>query len=385
LSFTLNGWIFIMLMLFMGLAAVNSQANLLFAFFGLMIGVLLVSMSVSRIVTKGVAIQRVIPEHLTVGRPATIQYQVTNHKHFWPTLSLTLSELDGIEGFTRAPLAYLLHVAPGMTATIPAAVIPKHRGLYALSRYQVETSFPFGFIRGSTVRQQHEAILIYPPIGQVDSRLLTRFTAAEKSGAMIRPRRGGQDEFYGLKEYRSGENPRWIHWKRSARTGTLVTREMTLVSPPRLVLLVDTFSETGTRADLIKIERSIAMAASLASHAVEAGLLVGLCAWSEKWVSVVPNRGKQHLRELMSILARLPSNRTQDLQSLLESAGELMKSGNTAVVFTPQLVESAFGAGPRSSMVVLSSARAPDESWFKFDSTVDFDEATPVTEPSPMR
>ena len=56
---------------------------------------------------------------------------------------------------------------------------------------------------------------------------------------MLRPRRGGQDEFYGVKEYRRGENPRWIYWKRSARTGTLVTREMTLVTPPRILLLVE--------------------------------------------------------------------------------------------------------------------------------------------------
>ena len=42
-DFSLTGLIYCGLMLFMGLAAINSQANLLFGVFGLMIGILLVS------------------------------------------------------------------------------------------------------------------------------------------------------------------------------------------------------------------------------------------------------------------------------------------------------------------------------------------------------
>ena len=72
--------------------------------------------------------------------------------------------------------------------------------------------------------------------------------SAEKVGPTMRPHRGGMDEFYGLKEFRTGENPRWIYWRRSARTGALVAKEMTQVSPPRLMLLVDTFLVDRSRA-----------------------------------------------------------------------------------------------------------------------------------------
>ena len=80
-------------------------------------------------------------------------------------------------------------------------------------------------------------------MGSVEPKLLANMQSAESSGPMMRPRRGGVDEFYGLKEYRQGENPRYIYWKRSARTGTMVLTEMTHVSPPRVMLLVDTFVE----------------------------------------------------------------------------------------------------------------------------------------------
>src|SRR5439155_25393867 len=164
-----------------------------------------------------------------------------NGKRFWPSLSATLAELDGAEAFTRQPQSYMLHAAARTTAVVPIGVLPKRRGLHEMNRYQLSTSFPFGFIKRAVERRQKDAVLVYPALAQVDSKLLTMCRSADTSGATMRPRRGGQDEFYGVKEHRAGENPRMIYWRRSARTGVLVAKEMTQVSPPRIILLVDTY------------------------------------------------------------------------------------------------------------------------------------------------
>ena len=47
-----------------------------------------------------------------------------------------------------------------------------------------------------------------------------------------------------------------------------------------------------------------AMAASLASTALEQGLSVGLYAYSDGWVGVNPARGKRHRRDVLAVLAR---------------------------------------------------------------------------------
>ena len=49
------------MMMFMGLAAINTQANLLFGVFGLMIGVLLISGVVCRLVLSRIKAQRMLP------------------------------------------------------------------------------------------------------------------------------------------------------------------------------------------------------------------------------------------------------------------------------------------------------------------------------------
>jgi len=52
LDFSLTGLVYCSMMMFMGLAAVNTQANLLFGVFGLMIGVLLIAGVISRAVLR---------------------------------------------------------------------------------------------------------------------------------------------------------------------------------------------------------------------------------------------------------------------------------------------------------------------------------------------
>src|SRR3954468_18231206 len=94
LDFSVTGLVYCAMMLFMGLAAMNSQANLLFGVFGLMIGILLISGTVSRAVLRKLVLHRALPETAVVGAPAIITYHVQNTKRFWPSFSVTVAELD---------------------------------------------------------------------------------------------------------------------------------------------------------------------------------------------------------------------------------------------------------------------------------------------------
>jgi uncharacterized protein (DUF58 family) len=205
LDFSVTGLVYCSMMMFMGLAAINSQANLLFGVFGLMIGILAVSFAVSSVVLRRLVLKRLLPDLAVVGEPTSVTYEFTNDKRFWPSLSVSLSELDGAEAFTKQPVSYLLHAAPKTTASVPIEVLPKRRGLHELDRYQVSTSFPFGFIKRAMEQRQKDAILVYPALAQVDPKLMTLARSADTTGAMMRPRRGGMDEFYGVKEHRRGE------------------------------------------------------------------------------------------------------------------------------------------------------------------------------------
>jgi uncharacterized protein (DUF58 family) len=194
----------------------------------------------------------------------------------------------------------------------------------------------------------------------------------------MRPRRGGIDEFYGLKEHRRGENPRFIYWRRSARTGVLVAKEMTQVAPPRLLILVDTFLSRRTREEHALIEKAIAMAGSLVSAALEQGLSAGVYAWKNGWTGILPTRGKRQRRDCLALLARLPLNVQHGPQALLEHSQELNESGTTTVLVTGRDIELSLSDKLRSGVMVISARSSQAAAWFKFESQVDFSRCVPT-------
>jgi uncharacterized protein (DUF58 family) len=389
LDFSLTGLVYCSMMMFMGLAAINSQASLLFGVFGLMIGILLVSGVVSRKVLRRLNVRRVLPDHGSVGRAMTVTYNFTNKKRFWPSLSVTVAELDGAEAFTKQPQTYLLHAAPRMTASVPTEIVPKRRGLHPLDRFQISTSFPFGFIKRAFTDRQQDRLLVYPPLGQVDRQVLLLCRAADNTGATMRPRKGGQDEFYGVKEFRPGDNPRRIYWRRSARTssyGVLVAKEMTQVAPPRLLILVDTHVKDRSAEQHVRVERAIAIAASLAARAVDEDLSVGLYVWSDGWKGIDPSRGKRHRNDMLSVLARLPLNTQHRPAELIHAARHAMRDKTTAVLVTPRGgAEAAPDEALRESMLVISSVSPETDKWFRFDPAVDFATAMPAEQQPKMQ
>src|SRR4051812_33421098 len=71
-SVSYTGWVYLFMTVFMGLAAMNLQANLLFGVFGLMLGVYVVAGVISRSVLRRLLVKRILPEHATVGAPVTL-------------------------------------------------------------------------------------------------------------------------------------------------------------------------------------------------------------------------------------------------------------------------------------------------------------------------
>jgi uncharacterized protein (DUF58 family) len=385
LHISLNGLIYSCITVFMGLAALNSGQNLLYGVFGLMIGILIVAMVLSRRVLLKLDLHRTLPDHGVVGKPLAITYQFVNGKRFSPALSVNVAEVDSVRGFSRPPQGYLLHAPARSTESITADVIPIKRGLHPFDRVQVSTSFPFGFIRRGLLERLPDKLLVFPAIATVDRSLLALCRAAEHSGAAMRPRPGGQDEFYGVREHRPGDNPRHIHWRRSARTlaqGILVAREMTQVAPPRLLLLVDTWLTDKSAAELARVERAVSMAASVASAALESDLSVGLLAWMGGWKRIDASRGKRHRTDLLSVLARLPMNVTQDTSRLLEEGMRRAHNGTTAVLFTPRQMPAGLDRQHRGALVIVPADSPEARGWFRWEPAVDFAACVPVDQMS---
>ena len=77
-------------------------------------------------------------------------------------------------------------------------------------------------------------------IGQLTRRwLLIQRQATENRRGQRHDRSAQQMEYHGLRDYRSGDSPRWIHWRTSARRGKLMVKEFEQQNEQDLAILVD--------------------------------------------------------------------------------------------------------------------------------------------------
>jgi uncharacterized protein (DUF58 family) len=129
-------------------------------------------------------------------------------------------------------------------------------------------------------------------------------------------RLGRRGEFFGLRERRTGDDRRDVHWKSSARTGRLLVREYEDELARRVVIGVDNALPDDVReafadgalipahqTQVSAVERAISIAASLAAAYLEVGWTVELAC---RGCHVAGGTGRMHEAKIGRALALLP-------------------------------------------------------------------------------
>jgi uncharacterized protein (DUF58 family) len=105
-------------------------------------------------------------------------------------------------------------------AVIEGRMPPLPRGLYAVRRARIVSDWPLGLCAVSKAVSAPARIVVYPAPA-VPAAAAGRGGEGEAAAARAR----GLLQPSGLREYRSSDEPRSIHWRASACRGTLVVKE----------------------------------------------------------------------------------------------------------------------------------------------------------------
>jgi len=134
------------------------------------------------------------------------------------------------------------------------------------------TSFPFSTFEHRALFPCRSRLVVLPALGRLRRGGLRILSRKVLTPIAIRSRREGEEEFHSLREYLTGDNPRHIHWKTSARAGTLMRRVMRREAAEEMTVLLDTHAgglEAETRRRNLEI--AISCAATLLADAVRRG------------------------------------------------------------------------------------------------------------------
>lgn len=309
--------------------AVNGQNNLLFVVFGAAVAGMLLSGIVSGWSMMGLRLTREAPGTMRVGERGYLRYVIENKSRLMPACGLLIEELDkatSAVGFAfEATSEKGLGKSRSSLARVPAqgkeiaitTVLPRRRGKYTLLAARIGSAFPIGLTRKSVTFVQQDAVLVWPARVHVPLGTAASAPTGDERGSGAPTRAGA--EFFALREYQEGDNPRAIAWRASARSGAPVVR--TYITPPgaRTWIVLDLASAAGASDVFTAQEELIALAAGAAEQLLSQGHEIGLRATSGE--AIVPLcRGIASISGVMDTLALLDAARlTSAAQSTSKS------------------------------------------------------------------
>lgn len=378
-ALTRSGWIFLGVAIFVLIATLNSGVNLLYLLFGIIVGLPFVSMIISSWTLRRIQLERDFGTHVMAMDRADIEYRFRSGKQLWPTMALHFREVH--EELSEAPRGFVLHLAARDSAPTAVAthLVARRRGVLRLNTVEVSTSFPFGIVKRTKWLSFPQEMVVYPRIGLLNRHLALEYREAVESGAMTSNRRGGNDEFYGVREYRTGDNIRSIHWRSTARTGEFMIREMAANAPPQLIVVLNLRSWRSREDGPEKLERAIELAASLVCYGYFENFAVGLAiAGLRDQGTVAPRMGRDARGAMLRQLALIDAGdidpaRGIDFPHRMAGKAEwvvvtLHSQDAVRDLFPANSRRDGAGAGHRTTL----SLDAPDAaSWIRFLSTED--------------
>ena len=198
--------------------------NLVFLMAAVALGLLLATRLLATSNLRGLRVARDVPARARVGRSAPLRYEIQNPRG----RGAVGVEVHDRAGATARPVDLSLefpYVAGRSRRHHITRFVFLRRGRQSLRPVRLRTRFPLGLFEAEATSGSTGEVLVRPREGRATGRLATfvagRADAHRRSSRVVR----GQDAFYGVREYREGDDPRRIHWRTTARTGTLALSE----------------------------------------------------------------------------------------------------------------------------------------------------------------
>lgn len=344
---TFEGCCYLVIAGFILAGAMARQINLLMILFGLLAGAFLVHWRLVSKMLRKISIQRKLPDSISAGDLLVVELIGTNRRRRLGAWAVEASdsidrECPGGQGTTtvgRAMFSYLPPRGEGRT-TYRGRLF--QRGKYRFGPLEISSRFPLGLVRYRATVDLQDSLLVFPKVGHLTMAWRRWQEGLESSGGKSSPRRGMlEGDFYGLRDWRSGDSRRWLHWRTSARRQTPVVRQFEQPRDQGLAIALDLWQPGSTGpAEEDAVELAVSFVATVVADACRAGgrrLSVAVAA-REPWVVTGPASAAL-MEDVMARLATSDVGPTDGLPEALSQLLERIRRGTQLLVVGPRAID----------------------------------------------
>ena len=311
--------------------ASQTQIGWLYLFDAVIWGILLLSAFIpwyslrSLSVERQVLLPRVGFRNLPLDGPleddtVEVRLRVTSRGRFLRYFVSLLEECPFDRPAERRKAFFLTCLPPRGTTAFSYTADCYQRGYYPSADVILSSSAPLGLFRKRRRFSLPLRLTVYPRYFLMDSLPFAIESWAEQGPAV---RSGAAGEFYGSREYHSGDLFKHIHWRNTARTGQFMLKQFEQAGQDSVSVIFAANRVFGEGRETT-LEYSLRVAASLA----------GLCAASGRGVDIIAGKEPLHNAgwpEAMHYLAHLETGTGKTLPGLLPAVAP----GKTVVAVVP--------------------------------------------------
>lgn len=221
---------------------------------------------------EAIEVARFVEAHeVTVGQSVGVGMKITNRSGYWIPWMLIDEKIS--KRYTKLPpvalqilvsTVQLLAFSPKKTTLYRYALETQRRGYYQLGPTLLETGDLLGLHRSFRIANQPDYITVLPKLIVLEG---FEVSSRRPMGDLKVEDRVLEDPtlLSGLREYRSGDPMNRVHWKATARTGTLHTRVFQPTCVQGAMLLLDMHESTNeSRNEPVRSDLAVTAAASIA-------------------------------------------------------------------------------------------------------------------------
>ncbi len=192
-------------------------------------------------------IVRTVPERVACNAEFRIHYRIVN-RSILPCFDLTADASMLFRPLLSVdPETVRLTLPPKGEGSLSRCFRISRRGIYRLPAATVESAFPFQILKCSRLVPGTDRIICHPAWTELRSLRLPDGSSSRSESVKTVSAEGQSMDFFGCREYRTGDDPRKIHWAASASRPQFVVKEFQEEKLSRAALILDNapLSEPG--------------------------------------------------------------------------------------------------------------------------------------------
>ena len=337
--------------------------------------------------------QRRISGPVFAGTPFRVELQATNPRRA-ALIGFSLEDVAPGQLFA----GFVPRLSGGQTIPLSRESTLPRRGQYSWGALRAVSGYPFGLAQRRVRLAAAEEVLVLPRMGRLHRGRLQRHLrpfgpVSSRTNSQPRPHPTAQAEFHGLRAFRNGDSPRWIHWRTSAHCGELMVREFEVVPTDNLILVLDPWrpeevasdqclmayqqvssaakSPAGTSplplANLL--EDAISLAATICSEwCRQRGDRFVLAVASSPPIVIDGATSPDHALRMLECLAMLAGEARPDLGALLDRLADTALPPATVMLVSPRdpaPLQAALSQRLRRPVVALDVSSVADVDFYE--------------------